>query len=799
MERRFLLFLVLSFLLLTANALWNAPKRGPQPAGKEDANQLADDEGDAAAADPAAGDEAAKADPEGAAPADDDEVVAAADGPAEADEPAAEAAAGDEPEAPLEYVTLGSVDEESPYRMLVTFTNRGAGVRRLELSSPRYLDVHDRGGYLGHLELLDDGGAGLLVQTVGAGTPAAAAGLQEGDRLLEAGREKITAIKTPADVSKLLDEAKPRQKFTLVVDRAGERKTIEIAKLARRPLEVIRPESENVLLRTDKLPAGFVEPASFLLTLQEFDKEKIAEDATELAGVKLLESNWRIVDEKANGDSVTFEQRLPKQGLVITKRYELAKVAPKGEDAAAEAEPAYDLTVELTIKNDGGDQPRTLSYRLDGPNGLPIEGWWYGTKIGREWSAAGIRDVIGRYVGGEPQQQGAPQIASGDVEDFEGASPMAYMGVDAQYFCVSLIPQTSEADESWISRAQSVLVGPKPDSRKSDGRYANTTCRLISHPLTLKAGEAVTHKYQIFAGPKRPDLLAKYDYSNIPAYSLNDYVYYGWFSFVARLMVGLLHVFYGVVGNYGLAIVMLTVLVRGLMFPISRGQAKSMVKMQELRPEMDRIKEKYKGDQQKQAQAMQQLYRKHGVNPLAGCLPMLIQLPVFIGLYRGLAVDVELRGAPLISERVRWCSDLAAPDMLYNWSAWMPDFINRGEGIFGLGPYLNVLPLVTIVLWILQQKILMPPPANEQAEMQQKIMKYMMIFMALLFYKVPSGLCLYFIASSIWSIGERKLAPPPTAAVGVGGAPATPSTPEKRLSRNGQADGKSKAKSKRGR
>ena len=121
-------------------------------------------------------------------------------------------------------------------------------------------------------------------------------------------------------------------------------------------------------------------------------------------------------------------------------------------------------------------------------------------------------------------------------------------------------------------------------------------------------------------------------------------MYYGWFGAVARAMVGLLHFFYGIVGNYGIAIIMLTVLVRGLHVPAQprpgqeHGEDASCCK-----PEMDRIKEKYKGDQQKQAQAMQELYRKHNVNPLGGCLPMFIQLPVFIGLYRGLAVDVELR------------------------------------------------------------------------------------------------------------------------------------------------------------
>jgi YidC/Oxa1 family membrane protein insertase len=447
-----------------------------------------------------------------------------------------------------------------------------------------------------------------------------------------------------------------------------------------------------------------------------------------------------------------------------------------------------------------------VAYRLDGPNGLPIEGWWYATKVGREWSAAGLRDVVGRYFLGEAFQQGAPSIAEGDVEDVAGEA-MAYMSVDAQYFSAALLPQIESPEEGWIPRVRSVVVGTEPDLRKGEGRYANVSYRLFSEPMTIEPGQAATHSYTLFAGPKRPEILAQYYADEAPAYSLDDLVYYGWFGAVARAMVGLLHVFYGLVGNYGIAIIMLTVLVRGLMFPVSRGQAKSMAKLQELRPEMERIKEKYKGDQQKQAQAMQQLYRKHNVNPLAGCLPMLIQLPVFIGLYRGLAVDVELRGSPLISENIRWCSNLAAPDMLYDWSWFMPDFVNRGEGLFGLGPYLNVLPLVTIVLFLLQQKMFMPEPTNEQAALQQKIMKYMMVFMGILFYKVPSGLCIYFIASSLWGIAERKLIPPPAASTAAGGAaPESPSSaksrsagalPEKRSGKNGQSGGRQGAKAKR--
>jgi YidC/Oxa1 family membrane protein insertase len=190
------------------------------------------------------------------------------------------------------------------------------------------------------------------------------------------------------------------------------------------------------------------------------------------------------------------------------------------------------------------------------------------------------------------------------------------------------------------------------------------------------------------------------------------------------------------------------------MFPLSYKQTKSMARMQALKPEIDRINEEYKTDMQKRSQATQELYRKHQINPLAGCLPVLLQLPIFMGLYRALMVDVELRGSPLFGESVRWASDLAAPDMLWNWSHVMPGFIQSL-----LGPYLNVFPLVTVALFLITQKMSMPPPTNEQAAMQQKMMKYMTIFIGFMFYKVASGLCLYFIVSSLWGIAERKLLP----------------------------------------
>jgi YidC/Oxa1 family membrane protein insertase len=195
------------------------------------------------------------------------------------------------------------------------------------------------------------------------------------------------------------------------------------------------------------------------------------------------------------------------------------------------------------------------------------------------------------------------------------------------------------------------------------------------------------------------------------------------------------------------------------MFPLSRKQALNAAKMQELQPEIKRLHEKYKNDTEKKTKAQQDLFRQHNYNPLSGCMPALVQLPIFIGLYRSLMVDIELRQAALFGEGIRWASNLAAPDMLWDWTAYMPAMVTHGTGFLALGPYLNIFPLITVGLYIWQQNSFMPPPADEQAALQQKMMKYMTILVGIMFYRVASGLCIYLIVSSAWGMCERKLLP----------------------------------------
>jgi YidC/Oxa1 family membrane protein insertase len=768
----FVLFVALSFLILIAHFLWMNYTNPRKPL----AANVAQAEKDKADKDKQAKPGDKKPDVAGAKkpPAEKPEASKEKEKTAEkpAKSPDAKTAKGPpQPKFPSRWVTLGSADAEAsnPYRMLVTLSSRGAAVARIELSSPRYHDLDDRGGYLGHLVMeMDNGlqGTGCPVQVVGEGTPAAKAGLKPGD-LIEAVDGKTIA--KASDLEKLLRKKKPKQNVELTVLRKKEGKDAELkltATLGWRPLEVVRPEDKN----PDVIKAGVTSPdsiwpdetgpLSMLGTLQQIDADSIPEEEkageveleAELPGVHLRNENWQVV--KADGDEAVFRQTLPAQGLEITRTYRLAKVP--GDKLANADFPAYHLDVSFEIKNVGA-KTRKVAYRLDGPNGLPTEGWWYGNKVSRNWGGCGMRDVLVRFGHSDPQMVSCYNIAEGKVGPAWQDESLTFIGVDAQYFSTVLIPQGDTANA--IYQSMPVRVGETDPSHqhghsgKGSGasNITNTSFRLIGKARDLRPGEKLEDSFRLFAGPKKPDLLAGYD--------LGDVLYYGWFYWVAKPMLWTLHTFYWAVRNYGLAIIMLTVLVRLCMFPLGRKQALNAQKMQELQPEIKKLQEKYKSDVEARTKAQQELFRKHNYNPLSGCLVVFIQLPIFVGLYRSLMVDVELRDAPLISEAVRWCSNLAAPDMLFNWSSFMFDTVTRGVGFFGLGPYLNILPLFTIVLFIVQQKMFMPPATDEQSAMQQKVMQYMMIFMGLMFFKVASGLCLYFIASSLWGLAERKLLP----------------------------------------
>lgn len=730
------------------------------------------------------GEEAPKVDDKGAAAAKPGEEPIAAE--AEPDE---------QVEYPARYVALGSADPASPYRMLVTLTSRGAAVLRTELNSPRYPDIEDRSGYLGHLIVDSDvAQTECVVQVVGPGTPAEKAGIQPGDVITALGGEPVT---NPRLFRAAIAFTKPGQTVPIEVQRAGKTLTLQ-AVLGRRPMEVIRPEGDDplsflvTLHQIDDAMLPDLDPETYADVRKDKNEEIVPRDPlvnAELDGVALREANWELVS--ATDEEAVFRRK--SRGFEITKTFRLAKASNEG--AADPDFPAYHLRLIVSVRN-AGQQAHKVAYQLDGPTGLPTEGDWYANKVGPGWGMYGLRDVLISLNEIPPGKSGTKRCADISADRLgtllqSEQDRLTYIGVDAQYFSSILIPQRQADQGAWFSRSHPIRVGPY---EKKNQVLTNTSCRLVSVPTNLAPGEEIIHAYDVFTGPKRPPLLQQY--------GLRDSVSYGWFWWVAIPMQHVLHFFEGyVVFNYGLAIVMLTVLVRSCMFPISRKQALGAQKMQELQPELKAISEKYKKDPEALRHAQQELFRKHNYNPLSGCLPVFLQLPVFIGLYRALMVDVELRGASLLGAGFRWCSNLAAPDMLFYWGSFWDrigwETFNSGRGMFALGPYFNVLPLVTIALFIVQQKMFMPPPADEQARMQQKMMTFMMVFMGLIFFKVASGLCIYFIASSLWGVAERQLLPKKKEAEGTSAAPAPPKPDPRRGSSTQKPGGRASQKKRR--
>lgn len=328
---------------------------------------------------------------------------------------------------------------------------------------------------------------------------------------------------------------------------------------------------------------------------------------------------------------------------------------------------------------------------------------------------------------------------------------------------------------------QEVAIGFRYGTKPKDV-FNDITVRVVSEPVEVRGGQSKSHDFLLYHGPVKvrqldilrgddaveQDLVAKYS-EVLHLDTMTDYPTPGFFGNISKtigwswllinitkIMHNILNFLYWILPVEGLVIILLTVIVRGCLFPMSRKQAQTTMKMQELAPEMKAVKEKYKNSPQEQQQAMMELYRKHGVNPVGSCLPIFLQMPIFLGLYYCLQESIRFRLSSFL-----WIPNLAAPDMLFYWGQGFPWLTNPDDmgSFLYLGPFLNVLPIIAVVNMIIQQQMMMPPPTDEQQEMQQKMMKYMVVFFGLIFYKIAAGLVIYFIASALWGVAERKLLP----------------------------------------
>ncbi|MCA9076506.1 MAG: membrane protein insertase YidC [Planctomycetaceae bacterium] len=452
-------------------------------------------------------------------------------------------------------------------------------------------------------------------------------------------------------------------------------------------------------------------------------------------GTSLNKVDWEVIPGETPESKVTLQYRAPDGSIEIRKHFHLNKGNPDDRDADPMG---YQLEFDLEIVN-LTSEPRELTYMLQGPVGLPLENKensraFIEVKVGALEEPTDPDDVtaIQQYAGKIVEQTDEAESKNDPDEVEDWKAPLKYIGVDVQYFAALLFPEANQLQSRFFKEARPIVVTKDP---KRDA-WSDVSVQLRSEPFTITPGEPLKHEFHLFFGPKRSDLLQPLGAGGVKTF--------GWFRVISRGMLSILHFFHDtLMAPYGLAIILLTVVVRACLFPVSRKMAQNQQRMKELQPKMQEIRTKYKDDQEKMAQAYREFMAKNGFNPLAGCLPMFLQLPIFLGLYQALLNSVDLRMAKFL-----WVDNLVAPDQLFAFGFALP--------LVGW-THFNLLPLITVALFAIQQKMFMPEPTTEEQEMQQKMMKYLNVFMLYIFYSMPAGLCVYFITSSGWGIIERKL------------------------------------------
>lgn len=551
------------------------------------------------------------------------------------------------------------------------------------------------------------------------------------------------------------------------------------------------PQQRPLLLLTDDLDGK----------LADLPPEKQLERQSYRFTLPDQELTWKLVAQKT--DQLVFAAEAPAKNLRITKTFTL-----KPE--------VYHVDMELGFAPLDAKSKGEFIYEIAGPYGLQVEGI--------HWKQSTFRQVVTcvadpsderlamRYL--DDAMTLNPATASRNLRkepilfnDPKSDTLFQYSGVMNQFFAALLVAEHGEEPfpPRLADKVTPYWIGDDVDVPKYQRDHffqGQAGCKLTSLPVKLE-GKEVKHKYFLFSGPCKTLLL---DYEKDVAPGLEQFYtqrhhlrllteapfnnVFGTFSyaigwtrlinFFTNKMHWLLENLKSLFGSYGVAILVMTLLVRACMFPISRKQAQNArdmsEKMAKLKPEMKKLEEKYKNDAQAKMAATHELMRKHGVNPLSsctGCLVLLLQMPVFMGLYYALNESTHLRLAGFL-----WFPNLAAPDMLVRWNEW-PVFASLASGmslilfVVTLGDFLNLLPMVSALLMFFQQKMMTPPAMDEQQAMQMKMMNWMMPLMGYMFYWVASGLCMYFIVSSAWGMLERKLLPKrKEAEPGAGGAPA---------------------------
>lgn len=454
-------------------------------------------------------------------------------------------------------------------------------------------------------------------------------------------------------------------------------------------------------------------------------------------------TSWRLldplytVDSKGKSDPIELVTKLDDSAVVLTNSLQGLGIGDL-KKALWSVESSEGERVVFSIARGGVEVRKTFvfdpesyvfDYEVEIRNTTDRE---LQTDIDVEWPAAMVEgndfreQSLSVLVNDEVETEMVPSVGSGGFFSFgssdEGPTThvglIEWAGVSNRYFFAGLIP--NEGSPSVASVTFLPVI---------EGKVA--TSRFAYEGVEIKPGQIESRNFRAYIGPKVPETLGEVAPSLVRSIDFG----YSWLEPLTRFFHWFLTLLYGFIPNYGVAIIILTVLVRVVTLPIMQKQMKSMERMRELQPRLKEIQEKFKEDRQKQSEQQMKLYKEEGVNPLGGCLPMLLQFPVFIGLFYALQSTIALRHAPFML----WMTDLSAPEELFT--------------VPGLDFPIRLLPIIMGGSMLIQQRM---TPMTGMDPVQARMMTTVMpLMMTVLFYQFPSGLVLYWMISNFLGIGHQ--------------------------------------------
>ena len=470
-----------------------------------------------------------------------------------------------------------------------------------------------------------------------------------------------------------------------------------------------------------------------------------------LAGARIDDLRLKEYHETVDDTSPTIvllsPEQLPNAYFVETGLLVPGKGPVVGAATTWQADPGARLTpsspVTLTATADGLTVNRTISVddnfmftiadRIENTGGAPVTVKPYGRVARYTKPEVASAYVLFEGLLGVFGEEGLKEVKYSSIEDDKkDAQPSSiggWLGITDKYWATTLIPEASRRFDSQFL----YLAGQRPHYQTE----------FVSDPIDIAAGQSATATTRSFAGAKVVDIIDGYE-DTLDIRQFGQLIDWGWFYFITRPMFHALDYIYKLIGNFGVAIMIVTVILKLFFFPLANKSYKSMARMKTMQPKITELRERFKDDKQKQQQEMMRIYKEEKINPAAGCWPMLIQIPVFFALYKVLYITIEMRHAPFFG----WIQDLAAPD---------PTSIFN---LFGLIPItlphmlmIGVWPLVMGVTMFIQMRLNPTPPDPTQ----QMIFTWMPVIFTFMLASFPAGLVIYWTWNNTLSIIQQSV------------------------------------------